>query len=136
MCQDEIFWLERQLWGRVTRPGSSLNQACSAACFVQEILLSDLLLHVVQQGCQRGPALGLGTMSSDEDWRLDSLSFPHFGCPTARASIPCVGGRQPPCHVGPDPLSLQSCASGPLTTLPATKEDHRRRELRRNQLGT
>lgn len=102
MSQDEIFWLERQLWGRVTSPSSFPNHACSAACFVKEALLSDLLLRVLKQDCQRGPAVGLGTRSSDKDFRPRQPFLPTqlFGCPTARASIPCVGGRQPRCRVG------------------------------------
>lgn len=88
MCQNEIFWLERQLWGWVTRPSSFLNHACSAACFVQEILLSDLLLHVIKQDCQRGPAVGLDKMSSDEDLGPASLSFPHSSVAVPRPEPP------------------------------------------------
>lgn len=140
MSQDEIFWLERQLWGRVTSPSSFPNHACSAACFVKEALLSDLLLCVLKQDCQRGPAVGLDTRSSDKDFRPRQPFLPtqltalwlshsqslHSLCGRQAATVPCWT----------DPLSLQSCASGPPTSLPATKEDHRRRELRRNQLGT
>lgn len=100
MCRDEIFWLERQLWGRVTRASSFVNHACSAAHFVQEALLSDLLLQVVEQDCQRGPAVGLDKMSSVGDLRPSQPFLPtqlwlshsqslHSLCGRQRATMAC-----------------------------------------------